>query len=670
MKTYIKTLCCALLALLLALSAAACADQIETTVPAADPQPVSLALTGYRETFAFGEAFETGGLAVTAKYSDGTTKTLNTEEYSVFSEAFDSSEPGTYRIEVSMKGTKLSKDYTVTVGVERYTDSLKILAIGNSFSDDSLSHVYNIAKDYGADVVVLGVLYIGGCSLQTHVSNLRSDAHAYDYRKNTAGVWETSPNTSMLEGIVDEDWDIISLQQASGFSGMAETYNEDLDELIEYVSANRTVKDGRLVWNMTWAYQGDSSHSDFVNYDNDQATMYGAITDAVQEQILTRAAFDTVIPAGTAVQNVRTSYLGDTLTRDGYHLSYTVGRYIASLTWVKSLTGWDISRIDWVPDDSTMSPEVLDMIRESVLAAVETPYEVTPSSYDEQPAPDLEGLVESDWQPVALAFWNSTSAPYDSLQSYSATAKQFVSSARRYTREELPVGSVIVIAEGWRYRPEGWASTEGGQQPSATRPDNVSVQYVYVTESWWGDFQLRAFNVSLISGDSVTDRCAEGAAALKIYVPEGTPNADPALPAADDAALFEENGLDIAKYTRLDWDPICGYFNSQTSALSILATDSYAKNYITTGLFTPQTLPVGSVVVLDEGWTYRPEKWLSEETQASRPGNVSKAFTLIDEGWWGDNIYRAFNLGKSPTSSLAGQAQEAASHLRIYLPAE
>ena len=39
----------------------------------------------------------------------------------------------------------------------------------------------------------------------------------------------------------------------------------------------------------------------------------------------------------------------------------------------------------WVPL-ANMSPEVLDMIRESVLAAVETPYEVTPSSYDEQPA--------------------------------------------------------------------------------------------------------------------------------------------------------------------------------------------------------------------------------------------------------------------------------------------
>ncbi len=39
-----------------------------------------------------------------------------------------------------------------------------------------------------------------------------------------------------LEAVLaDEDWDYVSLQQASPFSGMYETYEASLPELIEYV---------------------------------------------------------------------------------------------------------------------------------------------------------------------------------------------------------------------------------------------------------------------------------------------------------------------------------------------------------------------------------------------------------------------------------------------------
>ncbi len=42
----------------------------------------------------------------------------------------------------------------------------------------------------------------------------------------------------------------------------------------------------------------------------------------------------TALPtAGTAIQNLRTSYMGDTLTRDGYHLEVNTGRYTVSMTW-------------------------------------------------------------------------------------------------------------------------------------------------------------------------------------------------------------------------------------------------------------------------------------------------------------------------------------------------
>jgi hypothetical protein len=78
--------------------------------------------------------------------------------------------------------------------------------------------------------------------------------------------------------------------------------------------------------------------------------MYNAIVNAVNTKILTNNDIAIVIPSGTSIQNVRTSFIGD-MTRDGYHLSYGIGRYIASMTYVKALTGLSIDNSKTVPSD-------------------------------------------------------------------------------------------------------------------------------------------------------------------------------------------------------------------------------------------------------------------------------------------------------------------------------
>ena len=67
--------------------------------------------------------------------------------------------------------------------------SLKVLAIGNSFSVDAMEYLWDICDSAGYDDVVLGNLYIGGCSLDTHWSNMQSGASAYEYYVNEFGYW-------------------------------------------------------------------------------------------------------------------------------------------------------------------------------------------------------------------------------------------------------------------------------------------------------------------------------------------------------------------------------------------------------------------------------------------------------------------------------------------------
>ena len=87
---------------------------------------------------------------------------------------------------------------------------------------------------------------------------------------------------------------------------------------------------------------------------------------------------------------------------------------------------------------------------------------------------------------------------------------------RMFTEAELPVGSVIEVADGWQYRPEAWKS-EGAQ---TSRPNITATSRVTVTESWWGDYTHRAFNLSKIGTPSLENAADEIETALVIWIPK------------------------------------------------------------------------------------------------------------------------------------------------------
>lgn len=144
-----------------------------------------------------------------------------------------------------------------------------------------------------------------------------------------------TPETSIADALADEDWDYISFQQMSSNSGIFHTYVNPLPLLYKYVQPRATNPNVKYILHQTWAYSQDSSHKRFINYNNDQMTMYKAIIDAVGRAKYL-APIDIIVPAGTAIQNGRTSSIGDNFCKDGYHLD-VIGRYTAACTWFESL---------------------------------------------------------------------------------------------------------------------------------------------------------------------------------------------------------------------------------------------------------------------------------------------------------------------------------------------
>ena len=278
-----------------------------------------------------------------------------------------------------VEGNKVHKQQWDEDGV------LKILCIGNSFSVDAMEWIGEIAQDLGYRDVVFGNLYIGGCYIDKHIAKLEDNLADYTYYleigSTASGLKkETYPGYLAQNAIISENWDYISLQQGSARSYTATEY-KNLPTLIDYVTA--LCPTAKLVWHMTWAYEETYAQE---NKGISQLEMYAGILECVQTMVMTQDEIDILIPNGTAIQNARTSYLGDTMNRDGYHLDKGIGRYIAALTYFAVLTGADISDIQWAPEGVDAAARAVAI--ESVQNAIRNPYQVTQSQY--VTAPDAQ----------------------------------------------------------------------------------------------------------------------------------------------------------------------------------------------------------------------------------------------------------------------------------------
>lgn len=436
----------------------------------------------------------------------------------------DKSRSGSVRIYNAEFKKELSFNVT-----QKSLSSLYILAIGNSFSVDAMQYLYQILQELGYRDIYLGNLYIGGCTLQTHAGNVTNNSKAYTYYVNKTGSWTNTANFAPLNAMKEMDWDYVSMQQASGFSGVADSYEPYLSTVVESVKAN--CPDAKRMWHMTWAYQGNSTHSDFGKYGNDQMTMYNAIVNAVRTKVLSRGDFDFVIPNGTVVQNLRTSFIGDNITRDGYHMSYDIGRFATALMWARQITGKSIEGVAYRPSGYSYSDKTVLAIKEAVENAYRKPFEVTESEYPPVPvvSGDAEAIIAAYGHDPANytgidvglthnGFYNSTSGTPSAITTNASNSNQFAAT-KIFTKSDIPAGSLIVLKSGFQYRPEGWVSLS--TKNSGNRPGNVTSQLVEVDSAWWGSWNYRAFNVAK-AGNPALDAAgqAELDNAFFIYVPK------------------------------------------------------------------------------------------------------------------------------------------------------
>ena len=401
------------------------------------------------------------------------------------------------------------------------TNSLKVLALGNSFTDDSTWHLWNICNDAGIEDLIVANLYVGNCNLNQHWDHISNNKSPYIYRKTVTGTRVDTENYSVIDALRDEDWDVIVLHQTSGSAGQAYTY-ENLDKIIDFINTNKTNPNARIVWHMPWAYQSDSNHSEFIKYNNDQKIMYETIVKRVNQIILPKGTISAVIPSGTAIQNLRTSFIGDNVTRDGYHLDYGFGRYTAGLTWYAILTGGDVDAPEWIPEKYPEVAAYLPAIREAVKGALKNNFEVTESTENILANTlDLSNYELLEWNYVTNAHWNCSASTSIVTPSASDTTlyNTNICVDRMYSIDELPVGTVFGCDNGWRFRLEQFPSENetytGSRHGGCTKP------YFVLTEEFLSGCTYLSWSVSSNPRRDISAQFDEAYTHIKIYVPKG-----------------------------------------------------------------------------------------------------------------------------------------------------
>ena len=208
---------------------------------------------------------------------------------------------------------------------------MNILSIGNSFSQDAQRYLHRIAKADGAQLNTVN-LYIGGCPLSRHYRNMLSGEAAYDLQVNGES---TGFFVSLDEALLNRDWDVVTVQQASHASNNYDTYQPYLEELAEHIRL--CAPKAKLAVHQTWAYeQGSQKLTELLGYE-DYKQMLADVADAYQKAA-TDIQADLLIPAGRVLGALLENGV-EKVHRDTFHASYGLGRYALGLIWYKALTG-------------------------------------------------------------------------------------------------------------------------------------------------------------------------------------------------------------------------------------------------------------------------------------------------------------------------------------------
>jgi hypothetical protein len=232
---------------------------------------------------------------------------------------------------------------------------IKVLSIGNSFSEDAQRYLHGIARADGVDMKTVN-LYIGGCSLEKHYRNMLSGNAVYDFQIN--GINYTGIKISIEDALLLDSWDYITVQQQSKQSCDAETFIPYIDELCEHIRT--CCPKAKLLMMETWGYKEGSQMLTKAGYERHEEMLLDI--RKAYKKISKRISADGIIYAGEAVLLANKSGY-ENIYRDEFHMSKGFGRYMIGLTVYGTVTNNPIENNTFRDFDEEISEEDISLAK-------------------------------------------------------------------------------------------------------------------------------------------------------------------------------------------------------------------------------------------------------------------------------------------------------------------
>lgn len=220
-------------------------------------------------------------------------------------------------------------------------DTIRILSIGNSASQDAFSYVPYLFHSITRKTIKVGILYYPYANLKTHWDLKNKNECTYYYCNNSGEPWNSTKKTNIIETLNSEDWDIITFQHTAKDALNDNTYHPYLENLVQLVREN-SKPNIVLGWFLSPAYPNGYSYLRKEGINSDE--LYNNVIKGNLNNIET-LDFSFIIPAATATQNARHTELGTLgnygqLCFDGLHLQEGLPCQIEAYTICQSLINW------------------------------------------------------------------------------------------------------------------------------------------------------------------------------------------------------------------------------------------------------------------------------------------------------------------------------------------
>ncbi|MBE6882515.1 MAG: DUF4886 domain-containing protein, partial [Ruminococcaceae bacterium] len=297
----------------------------------------------------------------------------------------------------------------------------KLLLIGNSYTEDASccgqgmpnSMLFDIIQAMlGEDIkVTVGTIINGGKGINWHATQAEQGLKKYTLRVMSSDdtTWKAKGTVSAAEALAWTDWDAVSLQHYGLNVEKGEEsvpYPEQTDEkfyklevasefMLDHIAEYAPQAEAYFYFH--WAQTSSITMNAALSKYNKMADYIPVVLDYAGTE--SGKQFKDIIPVGLSVQNARTTYLSllsynttayadgnlnlytDAqigLQRDGGHLSFNIGRYIAGLTFAETIIPEEIRAEGYVLPDirvtesiGKLPKEYTEIAQKSVFAAVE-----------------------------------------------------------------------------------------------------------------------------------------------------------------------------------------------------------------------------------------------------------------------------------------------------------